>query len=295
MIVIWSRVLQVRLTEPLWTLFLFFAYSSTIFIDCASGNIVVVEQWLLWIGLAALLKKQYAVFVIGVVAASLFKFTPIVLLVMCLWIPDRHRHRYLTAGVAAFSGLLLVTYLISPALTTAFFRHSFTIDERGTTNPALLALVRDAAALFTQLFGIVIYPTIQTVIYTALAIVILVPTWATIRRIIQTEAVNRVELILYLVILTWAITAPRFKNYAYILAIVPTYYVATHSTYVPISVALLIIACLTTNTWMTRPEISALVWSYSSWFTAFGAWALFVYERHHRSQVSISKQAIGNA
>jgi hypothetical protein len=278
LMVIWSRVLRVSVTTPLWVLFLLFSYSSAIFIDCASGNIVVIEQWLLWTGLAFLLRKQYGAYVTAVVAASLFKLTPIVLLVMCFWIPDRRRYRYLAAGVAAFGCVLLSTYVISPRLTTDFFWHISTLDERATTNPALLALVRDASEVVSRTYGFVISRTTQTMIYALLAIAILVPTWTIARRVHNTQAVNRIELILYLVLLAWAITAPRFKNYAYMLVIVPTYYVATHSSRLPVAVPLLLIACLTANTWITRPEHAALVASYSSWLIAFGTWTLYVYE-----------------
>jgi hypothetical protein len=278
LVVIWSRVLRISVTTPSWLLFLLFAYSSTIFIDLASGNIVTIEQWLLWTGLVFLLSGRYTAYVTAVVAASLFKLTPIVLLVMCFWIPDRRRYRYLAMGTIAFACVLMATYTISPRLTTDFFAHSFSLDERATTNPALLALVRDVSELISRTYGLVINRTSQTLIYALLAITILVPTWLTARRVNNTQAVNRIELILYLVLLAWAITAPRFKNYAYMLVIVPTYYVATHSTRLPVAVPLLLIACLTANTWIARPEHVALIGTYSSWFIALGAWMLYVYE-----------------
>ena len=106
---IWSRLLGTGSTEPAWILFLIFAYSSTIFIDVVSGSVTTFEQALLWVGIAALLEKRYWVYVVAVVAASLFRLAPILLLLVCLVVPDRRRYRYIASGVAAFACIFLLT------------------------------------------------------------------------------------------------------------------------------------------------------------------------------------------
>jgi hypothetical protein len=284
LIVIWSRILRVRVTEPLWVLFLLLAYSSTIFIDFASGNIVTIEQWLVWIGLASLLRKQYAAFVALIVAASLFKLTPIVLLIMCVWIPERRRYRYFAAGVGAFAGILVLNYAFSPRWTADFFRLVTSFDERQTTNPALLPLVRDVTEKMARAYGVGAGPLIPTAIYAAVAATVVAITWIVARRVADTPEADRIELILYLVLLAFAAAAPRFKNYAYMLVLVPTYFVATRASRLPAAVSLVIIACLSTNSWITRPENTAFIGSYSSWFIAVGAWALLVYELNPSSE-----------
>jgi hypothetical protein len=283
LVVTWSRVLGIRVTTPTWLLFLLFAYSSTIFVDFASGNIVTIEQWLVWIGMASLLKQRYAAFVTAIVAGALFKFTPIVLLVLCFSIPDRRRLQYLGAGIAAFAGILVSTYLVSPQLTVDFFRHVSSLDERGGNNPALLPLIRDAFDLINRSSAFFINPTLQTPAYALVVMGVLVGTWSLARHAIA-RSDNRLELMIHLVLLTFAVTAPRMKMYAYMIVIAPTYYVATHSTRLPVAVPLLLMASLTANSWMTRPEHAALIGSYSSWFIAVGAWALFIYELRSRAR-----------
>jgi len=82
------------------------------------------------------------------------------------------------------------------------------------------------------------------------------------------------------VFLGYALVMPRFKNYSYMLLIVPTYYIATRSTRLRPAVPLLIIACLPVYSWVTRPENVTLVANYSQWLIALGAWGLYLYEIH---------------
>ena len=278
MVVLWSRILRVRVTEPTWVVVLMFAYSSTIFVDFASGNIVTIEQWLLWLGVAFLFKRRYGAFVAATVAASLFKFTPIVLLAICLWIPHPRRLRYLASGVGAFIGILAMSFVISPTLTRDFFRHVSSLDERGTTNPALLPFILDAFTMAERTYGVHVPTALQVGLYAVVALTIVAITWTIAQRVAVTDPENRVELILPLLVLAFTAAAPRFKVYAYILAIAPTYYVATHARRLPRALPLLLIACLTTNSWMTRPEVHVLIFAYTSWIIAFAAWAVWVYE-----------------
>lgn len=278
LVVVWSRVLRISVVTPSWLLFLVFAYSSTIFVDVASGNIVVFEQLLVWTGLWWLVRGRYAAFVTAIVAASLFKFTPIVLLALCLWIPDRRRYWYGAAGLAALGAIVLTTYVISPGLTGDFFRHVSSLDERGANNAALLSLMRDATDLLARSYGLALGPGAGTLLYGLAAASVLGVTWRTAERVSAAQPDRRIEVILHLVVLACAVAAPRMKLYAYMLAVVPTYYVATQATRVRPAVPLLVLACLTTNSWMLRPEYTTLAINYWSWFVVLGAWLILVYE-----------------
>jgi hypothetical protein len=83
---------------------------------------------------------------------------------------------------------------------------------------------------------------------------------------------------IYLVFLAYAVAMPRFRNYHYMLLIVPTYFVATRSTRLRQAVPLLLLACLPIYSWFTTLDNIALIGNYASWFIALGAWALFLYE-----------------
>lgn len=276
LILIWSDVLRIAVATPSWILFLVFGYSSTIFVDVASGNVVVLEQLITWLGIAALLRQQYGRFVAAVVAASLFKLTPIILLALCVWIPDRRRYKYLAGGVLSFVAVLSATYVASPRLTTDFVRYVMSLDERGPNNAALLPLIRDVSEQIAQSSGFAINAGAQTTLYALVASAVLLVTWMAASRVAGTDATNRLEEIVHLVLLGTAVAAPRMKLYAYILVIAPTYYAAMSANRVPAALPLLLVACLTVNNWMLRPEQLSLVVSYWSWVVALGFWGLLV-------------------
>jgi hypothetical protein len=276
---IWSRLLRARLTDPAWMLFLIFAFSSTIFIDFASGSVTTFEQCLLWIGVAALLEKRMSTYVAAVVGASLFRLAPIVLLLVCFGVSDRRRTRHVLAGLAAFAGIFLVTYAVSPRLTLEFVESiSKNFGERGRLNPALLPLVLDVTDLVKRAYQVSLAPAVQAAAYLSVAAAVLVPTAIMVRRVERSAASNRVEVAVYVMLLAYALVMPRFKNYHYMLLVVPTYYIATRSTCLRQALPLLLIAGLPIYSWITRDDNITLLANYSQWLIALGAWALYLYE-----------------
>ena len=168
---------------------------------------------------------------------------------------------------------------MSPGLTAEFFQSiSKNFGERGRLNPALLPLVLDVTELVQRGSGVPLPPVVQTAVYLVLATAVAVPTALMVRRVARTEAPNRLEVSVYLMLLAYALVMPRFKNYHYMLLIVPTYYIAVRSTRLRQAIPLLLIACLPIYSWITRPDNITLLANYSQWLIAFGAWALYLYE-----------------
>ena len=275
---IWARLLKSPPWQPAWVLFLVFAYSSCIFVDFASGNVTTIEQCALWTGVAWLLAGRRWLFVGAVVIASLFKLTPILLLLVLLARPDRDRYRLVGAGFAMLGAVLLLTYAITPELTRQFLHSVTSLDERGRINPALLALVRDAAAVIQRARGISINTGTQTAIYLILALGIAAATGRAVVRIGRSASTDRLELMLYIAMLGYALALPRFKNYSYMLLIVPTYFIATRSTRLWRAAPILVIAALPVYSWLTTTDNLALLANYSQYLIAFAAWCLFLYE-----------------
>lgn len=279
LIAIWSRLLLARITEPAWVLFLIFAYSSTIFIDFVAGSVTTFEQLLVWLGVSALLDRRSWTFVATVVAASLFRLAPIGLLAVCLALPDERRYRYVAVGLAAFAAIFMVAYLVNPQLMVEFVRTiPKNFGERGRLNPALGALVLDVGDLAGRRLAVAVPPLLETIAYLLLATAVVVPTVLIVRRAARSLTPDRAAAIVFAVILAYAVAMPRFRNYHYMLLIVPTYFVATRSTRLRRAVPLLVLACLPVLSWITSAENVSLLANYASWFIALGAWALSLYE-----------------
>src|SRR5262249_50751918 len=227
---IWSRLVQTRVDEPVWILFLIFAFSSTIFVDFVSGSVTTFEQLFVWLGVAALLGRRPWAFVAAIVMASLFRLAPIGLLAVCLAVPGERRYRYVAGGAAAFAIVFLLTYVASPQLTLEFVRTiPRNFGERGRLNPALGALVLDASDLVVARLHVAVPQALQGAIYLGAAGAIVATTIAIARRAIRAAQASRTEALVYLVMLAYAIAMPRFRSYHYMLLIVPTYFVVTRS------------------------------------------------------------------
>jgi hypothetical protein len=283
---IWSRLLRTRATDPAWVLFLIFAFSSTIFIDFVSGSVTTFEQLLVWLGVAALLDGRPWAFVAAVVVASLFRLAPIGLLAACLVVPGERSYRYVLGGLAAFAAIFILTYMLAPQLTVEFVRTiPKNFGERGRLNPALGALVLDTADLVARKTGVTLGRVAVAAAFAALASAIVIPTIAVLRRV-EKPAGESVAAMIYVVFLAYAAAMPRFRNYHYMLLIVPTYFVATRSTRLRPAIPLLLLACLPVYSWITTAENIALIGNYASWFLALGAWALCLYEMRRGTLLS---------
>lgn len=280
LIVIWSRLLRTSIVEPLWVLFLLFAYSSAIFVDLIAGSVTTFEELLIWSGVAALFQRRHAAFAASVAVAALFRMTPIVLLIVALAIPDRRLFKAAATAVVVFAAVLITTYLIAPTLMTEFLRSiSNNMDERGWLNPSALTLAADVIALAARRpMGVARLSFPLAAAYLAIVVAVAVPTVVAIRRAARSDAINRVDVMVYVAILATALVLPRFKNYSYMLLIVPTYYIATRSTQLRRVIPLVLIASLPIHSWITKPELLDFVGDYSKWLIALGAWALYLFE-----------------
>ena len=276
---IWSRLLRTSVVEPTWVLFLVFAYSSAIFIDVVSGSVTTFEQCFVWLGAAALFRDRYWTYVAAIVAASLFRITPLVLLVVCLAARDGGGRRYLAGGLAAFAGIQVLTYAIAPRLMIEFVQSiPKNYGESGRLNPASLPLVTDVSAMIGRSSHVAVPGAMQLAIYLAIAAAVALTTWIVAARLAASGAANRVELVLYLVALSQPLVLPRFKNYSYMLLVAPTWFIATRSTHLRSALPLLLLACLPVYSWITSADKVALVANYSPWLIAVGAWALYLHE-----------------
>ena len=97
-------------------------FDAALIWELESGNITIIEQVLLWGGLACFLRRRYALFAALVVAASLIKLTLIVFLGLLIFAPGNRRGRIAASAVAllVFGVLAAVPLLARPDLHQAF-------------------------------------------------------------------------------------------------------------------------------------------------------------------------------
>ena len=219
LLVIWRRWFVRDRPDLFFYLFLVFGFGGAIYADFSSGNISIFEQLALWLGFAALMRRRALVFSLLVVVVSLFKLTPILLLGLLLISEVRRPGRHLAGGLLLFAAALGLSYAVWPDLFTSFVQGGWSFDERGGINPSSLALFRD---LYDYLLGrglLFEWGALPWLAYAGWVGAVGLLTWRAVRR----RPADDRRVAVYLACLAYVLIAPRFKNYAYILLLVPVY------------------------------------------------------------------------
>ena len=201
LIAIWRRFVEIR-GSALEVLYFLFAFGSALSIDLISGNPGMFEQLGIWLGLLALSRGRIAWFCITIVVTAQLKIAPALMLLALLAIPEKPRWGAFGLSAGGFLAMLGLQRVIAPEWFAEFVRRSAGVDERGPSNPALLALIRD----------IVAQPPLAAAATVVAVAAILVLSGRALRRS-GADPASRVML----VAVAYALIAPRFKDYSYVL------------------------------------------------------------------------------
>jgi glycosyl transferase family 87 len=217
LIVLWRRRLfpDDDLAGACLYLFCALAYAQTLKMDLRAGNISVFEQVLVWTGAIALLRGRPWVYAALVAAAALFKLTTAALLIVLLLDRSRRSATALVSGLAGLAVVHGISAALRPDLFAAFLRNAAALDDRGKTNPASLALIRDG---LERLAGGPVPAHLDMIVYGLGVLLVGLTTLSVARR--QGSAGN-----LECVFFAYALASPRFKDYSYILLIPPSVHV----------------------------------------------------------------------
>jgi Glycosyltransferase family 87 len=230
-------------------LFCALAYAQTIKMDVRAGNISVFEQLLVWTGVVALLRGRPWLYAALLAAAALFKLTTAALLFLLLLDRSRRSLAALVSGLAALAVVHGISAALRPDLFAGFLRNAAALDDRGKTNPAALAWIRDGVE---RLAGPAAH--LDWTIYGLVVLLVTAGLFLVARR---ADVTDRAAL-LYCFFLAYALAAPRFKDYSYILLIPPSVYavVTALEGYVPRLLAVLVVC---THFFAYQSWVAALV------------------------------------
>ena len=259
--------------------FVLVAFNGAVFTDVRAGNVSLFEQAGLWLAFALLLRAHYWAFVWLIVAIAQFKLVPILFLGMLLIVPERPRIAPFAVGAAVGGLSLLIQFSAMPALFTDFLRHVRELDERGNLNPSSYAAARDFLAMFRRYAKL--GPEVTFASY-ALGVVVTLGvsfrTWWCHRRWLRTHA----QWTIVLACCTYALVLPRFKDYAYILLIIPSWMVLRRAVRLDsLPVLLVLVALPLQKSWLPWASHVRVAAQYTPWLALV---ALFVAVVRHIEQ-----------
>jgi hypothetical protein len=282
LVIFWRNAFLGPAADSLFFLFCLLVFNSAVFADLIAGNINLVEQVLLWTAFFFFLKQRFVLFCVFVLLAASFKMTPIFFIVLLL--TSDHPKKYYHFGSAGiiFLAVLAVQYLIYPDMFMGFVRNAMTVvGESGAVGPSTEKFIREIFALLSQLIGPVSPVVISAVVIALAALVVFLSGRAYFLLKGAPNAHPDCEkMTLFLVCLVYALIHPRFKDYAYMLLIVPSYYVMK-TTRLKKAFAFMFILSILAAPHLMLPGfdfLSALMWRYFPLMIAYTVWGLYLFE-----------------
>jgi hypothetical protein len=282
LVIFWRTAFLGPARDSLFFLFCLLAFNSAVFADLIAGNINLVEQTLLWVAFFFFLKQRFALFCVFVLLGASFKMTPIFFLVLLLTSDHRKKYRHFCYAGSIFLAYMAVQYLIYPHMFTGFVRNALTVvGESGAVGPSTEKFVKDIFMLLSQLIGPVPPVVISAVIIALAALVVILSGRSYfLLKGSRADHPDREKMILFLVCMVYALIHPRFKDYAYMLLIVPSYYIMK-TTRLKKAFPFMFILSILAAPHLMLPGfdiLSAIVWRYFPLMIAYTFWGLYLHE-----------------
>lgn len=277
----WKKEFLKKDAEPVFYIFCLLVFNSAVFLDMIAGNINLLEQVMLWLAFSFYLRHRLILFCVFALIAASFKMIPIFFLGLLLLSDDKKKYTYFWGSGAAFLAYLLIQYLVVPDLFTGFIRNAqVVVGEQGGVVPSTYKLIGDIFQLIAKMTGATIPSAIQLSLVCAVAVVVIFLSYKAFVQLKHHKIEDRTMIKLFLVCLVYALIHPRFKDYMYLLLLVPSFYIIKNTRYTKAAPFLYILFILSCNR-MVLPVVSSLyefIWAYYPLMVAYCVWGLFLYE-----------------
>lgn len=282
LVIFWRNAFLGPAGDSLFFLFSLLVFNSAVFADLITGNINLLEQVLLWTAFFFFLRQRLLLFGLFVLLAASFKMTPVFFIVLLLTSDHPKKYHYFGCAGAIFLAYLFFQYLIYPDMFMGFVRNALTVvGESGAVGPSTEKFVKEIVALLSQMLGPVSPVVISALVLGLAALVVFLSAKAYILlKGAQKGPPERDKMILFLVCLVYALIHPRLKDYAYMLLIVPSYYIMK-TTRVKKAFPFIFVLSILAAPHLLLPGfdiLSAIMWRYFPLMIAYTIWGLYLHE-----------------
>jgi hypothetical protein len=274
------------------------AFNNTIYLDLRAGNVSLIEQALLWLAFWAYMKDKLVAFCVLVLLAASFKLLPIAFLGLLLIRPSGKKLALLALSALGFAAFIGASQLAQPELFRAFLDNAAeTNTEDKILNPSTYAFCHDLVGLVLGSKDAPPNPRLGDALYIALALSAAIATIVAMRRFERAAPADRLRNQLFLACFLYALVAPRFKDYSYVLLIVP----AAHLLYayarrLPASLVWLGVLCVpVVNQPMPAFEaFGVLLLDYYPQFVAAVLWLMYLRFAREQSRPPVVEGALAD-
>lgn len=285
LVYVFSRMIRQNMPPYLW-LVLLFGFNACLYTSLQTGNINVLVCLLVYLGFANYLSGNYKWFIVCILMGGIFKFAPLVFLVL-LWFEGERKLLYTAL-------LCVMGYVGLNALTPEFPEFVDGLlagtGERGIINPSLYTFYGDIQLYLSIKLDIALN-WLDEILYFISIVVIAGLSWKSLRRA-ETKSEK-----LVIVLLTGLLILPRIKNYEYLLIIPIAIMMVTHWRHY-VSAAWIVVIFVLSALRMTAPGtefVFSLLWDYYPLILLVFMWYKHIMTKspYQLSSVSLESQIRG--
>ena len=281
LIYFWKREFLKTNANFLFGLFCLLAFNSAVYRDLIAGNINLLEQVFLWLAFFFYIKQRLLLFCVFCLLAASFKMTPSFFLVLLLLADDKKKYHYFVGSGVAFFTYLLVQFIIVPDMSISAFRNAFAVvSERGMVVPSTFTFLSDVFKWVSNNVGVTTPQAIQFAVLIVFVTAVVLLTYKAYVRLNSLSVENRPMIDVFLVCLVYALIHPRLKDYAYILLIVPSFYIIMNGRFTKVNPFIFFLAILAYSPFIVPGTelIFTFFWNYYALFVAYAIWAMYLNE-----------------
>jgi hypothetical protein len=285
LVYIWKTCFLAEKSSVLLYIFIFFAFDAAVYWDFKTGNISIIEQFLLWSAFLFFLKNRPLPFCLLILLISVFKATLIVFVVLLPFSDIKFKWWYCIGSFLVFGTIIASNFLFDPSVLSSYYGRLLSISREGPDdfNFTTLVFIKD---IINRIRGVRIGdpPSLSCiVIYGAVIISIIGITIRSLGwRNIRAGNIDR-KLLIFLACVIYVLIVPRLKCYSYIMLIAPGYYIVRQ--YVTVKALPYIILLIFIPNCFPWPyeKILRHFWLYYPLYLGYMIWILYLsHIRNHR-------------
>ncbi len=145
--------------------------------------------------------------------------------------------------------------------------------------PSTNKLIAGIFESIAKITGLTFPAALETAIFVMIAAAVVFFSYKACLRVKHNAINNRAMIEVFVVCLVYGLIHPRFKDYGYILLLVPSYYIIKNIRYTKIAPFLFILFIMSNR--MMLPIVSAIydiIWAYYPLMVAYCVWGIYLYE-----------------
>ena len=146
----------------------------------------------------------------------------------------------------------------------------------GTVNPSTLQFFQDGASFLGRNLALELPPLVPALLYLGVVLMILIVAGKYLTPLMQHSWPEKYKFILLFLCVVYALILPRFKDYSFILLLVPSYYIFKQAPTIAASTLLIVLSMVSNSVTLPWAGFVAPLWKYSPLLVAYLVFFLYL-------------------